>query len=215
MFRRDHNKSWNQDVTRDVEEVSVQYVYHRKSPYFVGNWVVPLNKMPTLADFETTYKDIYELEICKYSGREEVMQRTIPPLGNCKWNDVNFLSPIHPHYIYDELQKIGVPTDQVSSNHFFRIPITKLNLDPTVTTMWSYPLPSGMQLPPDSFSRIDPDTYKELDALPEATTRYYRDEFFKRKKRPLLFMAVPHILTTEPIDVTKDVSIIDWRNPRL
>lgn len=215
MFRRDDKKSRHPEIASDGEEVTVQYVYHRKSPDFVGNWVVPLNKMPTLADFDTKYKKIYELEKSKYSGREHVMQRTVPPLGDCKWNDVNFLSPIHPHYIYQEFQKIGIPVDQGGWNQYFKIPVTKLNLHPSVTTMWSHPVPSGNQLSPDSFSAIDAVTYKELDALPEATKSYYRDEFLHRQRRPLFFMFIPHVLTTEPINITKDVSIIDWRNPKI
>lgn len=198
-----------------LAEESVQHVYHRKPDNFVGNWVIPLNKMPEQKEYETIYKPIYEKAKLKYEGREATMQVTWPALNHCKWNDVIFLSPIHPNYIYQAFHELKVPIAE-EDVFYFKIPIKKLNLDPTKTRIWTFPAASddpNVAFPPDSFCKVDPATYQELDGLPARTKHYYQIELLKTGKRPLSFFYVPHVVTTEPIDVS-GVECVNWKNPR-
>jgi len=52
------------------------------------------------------FTEIYQQAISKYEGREELLKLVIPTL-NCLWNDVVFLSPLHPHKHYEAYSKIG------------------------------------------------------------------------------------------------------------
>lgn len=80
----------------------VHYVYHRRTKNFRGDWIVPLNLMPHMDGFSK----IHQLAMSKYQGREHLLSRIIPTL-NCLWNDVIFLSPLHPNKHYEEYKKIG------------------------------------------------------------------------------------------------------------
>lgn len=209
------NEQINLAVTKEDNKADIiQYVYHRKPSELIGNSIIPLNKMPGLSNFESVYKSAK----AKYNGREITMEMTWPALGNCKWNDVIFLSPIHPNCIYQQFQQIGISTNDTNLDYFYKIPVTLLNLDPSKTITWTFPSASNdpsIAFPLDSFHPIDPTTYKELDELPEKTKQYYKEEFLKTGKRPLAFFYVPHVITTDPIEITKDISVVNWKDPRI
>lgn len=96
----------------------IQYVYHIHRGMFIGEQIVPLNQMPYRDGFE----EVYKKAISKYVGREHLLTLVIPTL-NCLWNDVVFLSPVHPHKQYEELIKIGYNPVKLQ---FYKIPIDVL-----------------------------------------------------------------------------------------
>ena len=57
---------------------SVQYVYHRKRPEFIGTSIIPLNQMPTIPNFDSSpFQKLYETALAKYKGRESLLQLTM------------------------------------------------------------------------------------------------------------------------------------------
>jgi len=210
------------DMTQQLllEEIQqpfeTQFLYHIKNKKFVGTWILPLNKMPTMANFESEYKTTYETQRSKYDGREWLLDITIPTLDGCLWNDVIFMSPIHPNYIYSEYKSLGLPVDDFESFDFFKIPAARLSS--LKTSIWIWP---DVALDVDSpevlfaeefFQLFDPNAYKEMDKLPTATKSHFAREAIENcHRRPRwLFFGIPHVLTTEPID-TAGLEIINWR----
>lgn len=188
-----------------------QYVYAIKRDGFLGEILLPLNRMKEM----DSHKAIYEKEVKKYEGREKLMHTSISVL-NCLWNDVVFFCPVHPHLIYEELQKVGYVMPELS---FFQIPI-ELIADKQ-STYWLFP-PEVIDetntllfeiLPPDQFREIKQETYVELDNIPDRTITYYRKEFKATSpdKLPLLFMHIPHLFCRDSISIdNKCISIIKW-----
>lgn len=199
---------------------AIQYVYHRKSPNFVGKLVIPLNRMPSLPDFEKKYKCIYEKEKSKYNGREWQNALRLPVLGKCLWNDVIFLSPLHPHYIYKEYKQLGLPVDNYSNlSRYFQIPVSKLN--PASTVIWSFPgyseNPKEAEkfLTKETFKNLSIKNYMESKKLPVETISFYRSELKKNPNtRPkFTFFKIPHVMTTESITISEDIRVIHWKSP--
>lgn len=191
----------------------IQYVYHRMRDNFKGTLIIPLNRMP---EFEG-YEEIYAQALTHYIGRESLLTRIIPTL-NCLWNDVIFLSPIHPHKHYEEYVKIGYTPHPAK---FFKIPIDVLK-DKRVT-VWKWL--SGKKYPDDdpihdsiySYTSLNIDHYQERDDLPEDTKEFFRDCFDPNnpsKYPPFNWFRIPHILCQDIIDTSDPrITIIDWAEP--
>ncbi|WP_350276914.1 hypothetical protein [Kribbella sp. HUAS MG21] len=59
-----------------------------------------------LAELRNRYPDLYERHAAKYAGRHAAMTQPVPPL-DCTWEDVVFLSPVHPAPLFAALQRSG------------------------------------------------------------------------------------------------------------
>lgn len=188
-----------------------QYVYHWRENNFKGNWIIPLNMMPNMEG----YSEIYNNAIAKYKGREELLKRVIPTL-RCLWNDVIFLSPLHPHKQYKEYKKIGFASRHLQ---FFKIPIEILEEGKRVT-VWKwlsykkYPPTDPIHEAIDSYCGIDFSHYQELDDLPHDTKEFYMMSFNPMNPAAFpryTFYRIPHILCQDPINILDErITIIDW-----
>lgn len=193
----------------------VKYVYHYRSPNFIGDWIVPLNMMPSMEG----YAEIYKQAISKYHGREHLLTKVIPTLERCLWNDVVFLSPVHPHKQYEELKRIGFHCPKKFK--FFKIPIDVLKEKRITVFKWlsykKYPKSDPIHESLESYCNFDFFHYQELEDLPEDTKEFYLNSFDSEKpeQRPKLFWyRVPHILCQDPIDVRDErITIINWEDP--
>lgn len=195
-----------------LEEDKVQYVYHRRTINFTGDWIFPLNLMPFLDGFSS----IYEQAISKYEGREKLMSREIPTL-NCLWNDVIFLSPLHPHEHYKEYKRIGFTPKHIE---FFKIPIEVLKDKRVTVWKWmsykKYPVDDPIHESIESYCALDFALYQEMDALPEDTKEFYQSNF--DPENPAVYpkynwYRIPHILCQDPIDLLdKRITIINWED---
>lgn len=191
----------------------VQYVYHRQLKGFIGNYIVPLNLMPQLDGFS----ELHKLAISKYEGREKLLSRVIPTL-NCLWNDVIFLSPVHPHKHYEEYIKDGFTPKQV---FFYKIPIEVLEEKRVTVWKWlsnkKYPEGDPIHNSLESYCDLDFDKYQEMDDLPNDTKEFYSLSFDSAdpSKYPRFnWYRIPHILCQDPIDVSDDrITLIDWKDP--
>lgn len=173
--------------------MSNHFLYHGKSDEFKGETIYPLNQLKII------YPEIFDLEVSKYQGRVELLERQLPIL-NCNWNDVIHLSPINPHEIYKALVKIGFnPRPSV----FFKIPIEKIK--PKQTIIYEYQTTSFDK---NTFKHFDVENFTNLHQLDDGVLKYYQD-CFNNKSRPLLFHLIPHVLTLDTIS-TNDLELIDW-----
>lgn len=192
-----------------------QYVYHLRRSNFVGGWIVPLNQMKEMKGFS----EIYKQGIARYQGRERLLEYVIPTL-NCLWNDVVFLSPLHPHYHYKAYQKIGF---RPKSLQFFKIPIEVLQ--GKRVTVWDWPhyshYPIYRQIPtfPEmnlSYFDLDFSRYQEMDEIPSDTSDYYQHEFNPEHPEiypKLNWYRITHILCQDPIDLSDErITIINWED---
>ncbi|PJD95020.1 MAG: hypothetical protein CK425_09755 [Parachlamydia sp.] len=187
-----------------------QYVYHFRARNFLGDWIVPLNMMPYLEGFT----EIHQQAIAKYQGREELLKLVIPTL-NCLWNDVVFLSPLHPHKHYEAYTKMGFTPRK---RQFFKIPIDVLKEKRTTVFKWmSYPLDDSIHDTIDSYCAIDFAKYQEMKQLPHDTEEFYRLNFDPANPDlypPFNFYRIPHILCQDPIDLLDErITIINWEDP--
>jgi hypothetical protein len=66
------------------------YVYHAVPHLMKGTVLYPLNE---LKDREPA---LYDAHSTKYEGRKHLMKERIPLLDDCLWNDVLFLTAVHP-----------------------------------------------------------------------------------------------------------------------
>lgn len=75
-------------------------LYHRAVRDIRGEELLPLNRLRDL------HPDVYEREVGKYVGREQLQAERVLPL-DCLWGDVLFFSPVHPGPLLDAVRACG------------------------------------------------------------------------------------------------------------
>lgn len=206
---------WNTSTYRSIpDSEKKQYVYHRRLDNFIGNQIIPLNRMPELDGFAA----VYEKAIAKYKGREKTLTCVIPSL-NCLWNDVIFLSPVHPHKHYEEYRKIGYA--EKPKLQFYKIPIEVLKDKRVTVWKWlsykKYPKNHPIHDSLESYCSLDFLHFTEMQDLPEDTKEHFRNSF--DPKHPEIYpkynwYRIPHILCQDPIDLTDErITLIEWSDP--
>jgi hypothetical protein len=183
-----------------------QYVYHRREPDFQGNFIIPLNQMKKMENFS----EIFKAQDAKYRGREQLKDVVIPSL-KCLWNDVIFLSPIHPKKQKDQYLEIGFAP---YSRKFFQIPIEVLK--EKRMAIWKFPvMPVGSPeaYTTSHFAPFKTNSYQEMEDVPAATVKFYQDHFKPENPEsypPFHWAFIPHILCQDPIDITdKRITVIE------
>jgi hypothetical protein len=193
------------------------YVYHRVPPDLRGRVLYPLNEL------KGRFPDLYERLQENYATRGDIAALRIPPLGNCLWNDVLHLSPIHPARIQSALAEAGhdLPAPW---RRFFQIDARLLDQASTVVygpreAYWSghfdiekASAEVGLDCVPFS-----PELLRGLGEVPEATRDYYAHvtaEAAAGASRagsfPAIFLHTPHVLYKGQLDTTLDgVSIVE------
>lgn len=178
------------------KEIDNGYLYHKVPVKMIGKILYPLNSM------QQKLPQVFEKEAAKYKGREFLMDELIPVL-NCKWNDALHLSPIEPNLIYSALFEIGFkPEDSL----FYKIPISLI--DDKKTAIFKYENEDG-EMGNDQVVPWQKNLIYSMTELSAGTKQWYQS-CFSAKRQPLLFHLVPHVLTTEPIDIS-NCEIVSWR----
>lgn len=164
------------------------FLYHRVPPELWGTTLYPLNVL------KVKHPAIYAIEARKYRGRESVTEMLIPTLGQCRWNDVLFLSTIHPCDHRAALREAGLPA--ISSHVAFEIPFEVL--DPALTTIWK-----GVRRAddPEEYLEFTRENVKECQAVPDWAVALWRSQA-ENGQRPLLFSGLPHVLYKGEIEVS-------------
>ncbi len=150
-------------------------LYHFKPPRLAGNMLLPL------AELRDKYPEVYVKALEKYEGREEVTQNFIPLL-DCLWEDVIFLSPLHPQVLHGVL---------VSCGHRGLIGKEAYVIDPrSLRPDWLviYDYADG-----GSYSFYDGEDYLRYGRISDAARNHYRNAV-EAGKRPFLFHGVTHAM---------------------
>jgi hypothetical protein len=162
----------------------------------VGTVLYPLNELEDI-DAQT-----WRQEREKYAGREQVLEKRVPPL-NCLWNDVLHLSAVHPADIIAALGDAGL---EPLRTRFFEI--DPVDLDASRTVVFVNDRASAAN-PPDGsqWMPFQPVALTELSTFNEASRRYYR-ECARGGTRPLLWGYLPQVLYRGSLD-TRALRIIE------
>ncbi len=154
-----------------------------------GTVLHPLNQLKTL------YPKTYAAEFAKYDDRPWVPKYRIPTLGNCLWNDVLFLSAVHPRLVYRSLVECGF-----NPRHFSCYEVNPHLLDPAHTTIWLF---EEMDGPPRGFVPYKPYDLDRYSGIPAATYEYLRRmRQSPEGEKPLYFAHIPHIMYKGTLDIT-------------
>lgn len=151
-----------------------------------------------LTDLESIRPDIYQQQKAKYEGRPHVMDQRIPPLGNCAWNAVIFMSAVAPNKIDEARTEAGF----TPSTHRSYYQIDPSILDRDKLTVYTFP--HGRQFN-EATDFVDyNDDLERYSQIPEATKQYYKQEFDSGQKYiRLTWRFIPHILYKGRIDVSE------------
>lgn len=181
----------------------IQTFYHIKHINFFGDTIYPLNDLERLPECA----EISIKQASKYEGREWMRNAKISYF-NCLFNDVIFLSPVHPNRILKALKKAGFQPIPVQ---FFEIPFHILAQKKCV--IWKCPNPNiptseNDLLDPDKYEEFSEKTYEKIQKIPKETKLYYNTCFAEGKK-PRLFYGIPHIFVKNTISINS-VKTIVW-----
>jgi hypothetical protein len=153
------------------------YLYHVLPDQMHGNILYPLH------DMRARFPDVFAKEAKKYEGREQLMNKQIPPL-DCLWNDVLHCSPFPIEEIVAALHESGFP---VACPKYCRFEIDAL--DPKKLAVF-FAKPYKREQECCLFEAFD---WSDHQHVSEETKQYYRS--CKEKQiAPLWFMGVPHVL---------------------
>ena len=163
-------------------------LYHRVPSNLKGQTLYPLNR---LLAFDS---EIYQSHKRKYFGREYAMEKEIPILQNCLWNDVLFFSAVHPTKLRVAYESVGLIFPEVLQ--FFEFDIQELNMQETAVMHWINP-PEPIVM----YERFTQDRAHMYTTIPPASIEYWKKfEKIKTRERPLAFLFIPHILYRGTLD---------------
>jgi len=172
------------------------YFYHHVPKNFKGTILFPLNTL------QAKYPEIYEIEISKYEGREHTTQQIIPLLDNCLWNDVIFMTAVHPQKIFEARDDAGWGKNL--PQRYFKIDSSTLDQEKLAVYLFKFKesnVQSGVEV--EDFTKYNQKDFNEYAVVPQATKDYFRNEYESGQKRIRLFYRyVPHILFKGNIDVS-------------
>ncbi len=134
-----------------------------------------------LSDLRVTLPETYEAARQKYEAREHVPRNHIPLL-DCHWEDVIFLSPVHPQILHGVLVSCG-HRGLVDRKAFVVDPAT---LNPARLVVYEF----DGETPYTYYERSHHLRYARIG---EATKGFYRDAKEEGKK-PFIFAGVTHVL---------------------
>lgn len=164
----------------------MSYVYHLVPPAMKGTTLYPLNELKEL------FPEIYAAEVAKYRGREQKLAHRIPMLGNCLWNDVLFLTAVHPVEFRKAYASVVHTTWKF---RYFQIPIDSLDLA-RMTVVKQLPVSKTRE-----YEEFDMRRMEHYATIPPETFQHWR-EALVQGSRPFLYLYIPHILYRGTIDVS-------------
>ena len=129
------------------------------------------------------------------------MERRVPLL-DCLWDDVLHLSPVHPGRIRDALRSVGLP-DLKKGREFAVIDPKVVGMTEHNTVIWQNSETiklENLRSTPKGFTTFYPEKLDLLRSVPSRTIRYF-EEAKREKRRPLLYVGIPHVLFKGTIDL--------------
>lgn len=162
---------------------TMNYLYHDVPKVLKGNTLLPQDVL------KIQHPEIYEDEVKKYKGRENILTKRIPFL-NCSWSEVLFLSPVHPKNIAKALKIAG--KQSTKKIRFYKINPYELHPEKAIVYLYKYD-PMVEEEKEDNFTSFDPRKLPHYNKVPQKTIQYYKKKM-KEGRKPLLYHFIPHIL---------------------
>lgn len=156
-----------------------------------GNTLYPLNML------KNKHPDVYQEQMIKYIGREQVTRQKIPAF-NCLWNDVLHFSAVDPREIKQALVEAGRSLD--FTMRYYQIDPNLLESTKTIVYLYHH-VDSKNQKPGKDFVPYNPKRVAQYSSIPEETKQYYK-ETVDSGDQPLLYHKIPHILYKGTLNTT-------------
>ena len=172
------------------------YLYHSVPRNLNGNILYPLNVL------KQKHPDIYEQQVSKYAGREQLLKHRIPIL-DCLWNDVLHFSAVNPKEIKQALIEAGGNPDIIM--RYYQVDPKLIPPKNAIVYLYAH-TDIEDKLNETNFVSYNPDEAAKYSSMPQATKDYYR-EMIDNGGRPLLYHRIPHILYKGTLEIT-DVTIV-------
>ncbi len=157
-----------------------------RKPGIANFMLYPINK---LAEH---LPSIAEAKRLKYAGREEVLDRKIPPLG-CSWGDVIFLTPAHPNLI---CKAVAVCMEREVPP----IPYYEFSIRDLPCHSLAYWHNNASQYTEAEVEKFDARKYREPEGIPSAQYKYLL-QAKRNQEKPLWFSRVPHVFLKGELSV--------------
>ncbi len=164
------------------------HLYHAVPYNMTGTVLYPLNQLRQLD------AGLYAAQAAKYKGRRRLTKLRIPLLDNCLWNDVLFLTAVHP----SEFRKAFESAGYVRPRPFRAFEFKLADLDLSRTAVITKMQPGE----PKEYEQFDPAKYAEYASVPQTTMNYWREQLAAGQARPLLYLHIPHILFRGSLETT-------------
>ena len=168
------------------------YIYHAVPLNMTGTVLYPLNQL------KGALPELYKSQAKKYKGRECLMEHRIPLL-DCLWNDVLFLTAVHPSDFRTAFESVGFPRPRGLRSFQFDIS----TLDHSRMGVLTDGMGKGE---PGVYEPFNPTKLEEYATIPEKTFTYWYDEYARGTKGPFRFLHIPHILYQGTLD-TRNASV--------
>lgn len=182
----------------------MDYVYHFKRKGMMGKTIYPLNELKNI------YPEVYDQQVAKYKGREQLLEKKIPYL-DCLWNDVIHLSPINPQLILNIYHRDDLVPEIRKDEVFevYKIPVERLEEAQTVCFQSFNFDPSNFDPNLNKFWEFKHSDYSELKEVPREQIEVWHKD--KEAGRVLFWYShIMHILSKTNLDIS-DCEIISCR----
>ncbi len=154
---------------------------------------MPLNQL------EEIDQELFNQGNWKYLHRPHLKKSNIPTL-NCLWNDVIFMTPVHPAQIKRALEDSGIKVRD--EQEWFEICPTECDLNLTNSTIYMYSHAQSDHSDLKEYRSFSIDKIKSLVNLRPEVVKYYK-ECASNGTRPLLFHLVPHVMYRGKLPINK------------
>jgi len=180
-------------------------VFHTRVQLVGGaDELYPLDTLATISPA------LHAREIAKYDDTPERrrLRDTVIPLIERRWTAVVFLSPVHPHAIWQTWRDIT--GRERPSLEFWAIPAHALPADTVVLDRTRTGV--GDPIDPREVSRFSARTFRTRMRT-TAANRTWLESLADSGRSGAWFHGIPHVLAPGPVPV-RDATVIDWRDAR-
>ena len=167
----------------------MSFIYHGVPENMRGTTLMPLSMM------QQEMPDLFQNQLKKYSGREEITERRIDLL-NCLWTEVVQFLPLHPQIVFDLQKTLGL-IPEVPPYRFFEIDLSEL--DPAHAAIY-FKTAEGEEN--SQVKRLDEVDWENLQGVPPATRKYYAS-LVGTGELPFNYQFIPHVLYRGTVDISK------------
>lgn len=166
----------------------MQYIYHGVPEKMIGTKLMPLNLMPS------SMGEVYDKNVEKYEGREEILERKVPLLG-CMWNDVVQFLPLHPRKIFELQVKLGIIAE-MPHYKFYKIPLDLLDVSKTIVFFKAAQGDDNTE-----YKWLKDIDLANIQDVPQATVNYYKT-LIGTGELPFNYQFIPHVLYAGTVDIS-------------